>query len=119
MRVEHHIIIVRVGRNHPVHGPVKLGASAIQVSGGPACCPHRHAHTLGESHRPKPHRGDDPQREGCFTGKQEAGTAADQDRFPRPADGLDQLCQMVKIGFLRSIVLLPQRQQPVLDDAGG
>src|SRR5271166_328365 len=64
-------------------------------------------------------RTDTPIRSASLKGKQEAGAAADQDGFPRPPDRLDQLRKMVEIRFLRGIVLLTKRKQPVLNNAGG
>ena len=51
-------------------------------------------------------------------GQHEAGSSADQDRFARATDRLDQFGQMVEIGLLRGVILLAQRQEPVLHHAG-
>ena len=64
-------------------------------------------------------RGDDPDREDLVAREQEAGPSADDDRVARAADRLDQLGQVVEVRLLRGVVLLAQRQDPVLDDAGG
>ena len=69
--------------------------------------------------RPDLQRGDDPDRERRLARQHEARPAADEDRLAGAADRLDQLGQVVEIGLLRGVVLLAERQQPVLDDAGG
>ena len=52
VRVEDHVVVVRVGRDHPVHRAIELGPAAIEISGRPPGGPHRHAHPLGQAEGP-------------------------------------------------------------------
>ena len=47
-----------------------------------------------------------------------AGPATDEDRFPSASDRFNELGQVVEIGLLRRVILLAQREQPILHDAG-
>ena len=49
VRVEYHIVVVRVRGGHSVHGSIEVGTTAIQVSGRPSRRPDRHTHPLGQS----------------------------------------------------------------------
>ena len=93
-------------------------AAAVKLSGGPS---GRSGDTpIRSARRWARHleRGDDTNGKCRLPRQHEARPAADQNRFARAADRLDQLGQMIQIGFLRGVILFPKRQQPVLHHAG-
>ena len=108
--IEHQVEVVRVVRVGAVHGAIELGAAPVEIAGGPPGRADRDAHPLGQPLGAHLQRGDDPQRERGLARQHEAGPAADQDRFARAADRLDQFGQVVEIGLLRGVILLAKRQ---------
>ncbi len=93
--------------------------AAIEVDRGPPGRPDGDPEPLGQAGRPDLERRHDPDRKGLLAGEQESGPPAQEHRIAGAADLLDELGQVVEVGLLRGVMLLPERQDPILDDARG
>ena len=117
-RIEHHVELMRVIGVGTVHGAIELRAAAIEIACGSSRGSDRNSHSLCQSLRSYLERRDHSQRQRRFTWEHETSASADEDRFARATDRLNQFGQMVEICLLRSVVFLAKRQEPILHHAG-